>query len=123
MICTRKCEFGKGLFATKDIPNGTLITHYLGILIPISIYKRLKDSRYIMSFNTRNVIDGNIPCNKAKFINHSRNPNCEAIDGTDGIEIRAIRDIPKGEQLLMNYGYRYRDIKNDPLFTWYMETR
>jgi hypothetical protein len=38
-----------------------------------------------------------------KFHNHSENPNCEAITSGHNIELSAIRDIEKGEELTVNY--------------------
>jgi hypothetical protein len=38
-----------------------------------------------------------------KFHNHSEKPNCEVIMGVHNIELSALRDIAKGEELTVNY--------------------
>lgn len=53
------------------------------------------------------MIDGNIPANTARFINHSHAPNCEA-DGPSGkVFILARRRIRAGEELTYDYGEEY----------------
>ena len=50
------------------------------------------------------MIDGKVDGNAAKWINHSCDPNCEA-DEVDGrIFIKALRDIPAGQELNYDYG-------------------
>jgi SET domain-containing protein len=49
------------------------------------------------------VIDANHRGNVARWINHSCNPNCEAVEDEKRIFIEAIRDIKRGEEL----GYEY----------------
>ena len=49
------------------------------------------------------VINPEIGGNDARWINHSCNPNCEAVEEDDRIFIYAIRDIQSGEELLYDY--------------------
>jgi SET domain-containing protein len=58
------------------------------------------------------VIDANVDGNIARWINHSCDPNCEAVveendkgkPHKDKVFIEAIRDIEPGEELTYNYG-------------------
>ena len=108
---------GKGVFARKDIPKGTKIIEYVGNIVSskegLRIYEeQLKKSKetgvgavYIFQLNRKQDIDGDVPWNPAKYINHSCNPNCKYKIINNHIWIFSIRDIKKGEEL--NYDYDY----------------
>jgi uncharacterized protein len=98
---------GKGLFIAQDIPQGTRIIPYRGEKISKEeSTKRLARSNvYIFTFNTRWDIDGKLLSNKARYINHSCDPNCTVEITTRTIWIVANRDITAGEELTYNYGY------------------
>ena len=52
-------------------------------------------------------IDGSKRYNKARYINHSCDPNCE-VDIKDGeIWISSIKKIKKGDELSYDYGYAF----------------
>lgn len=118
---------GKGVYAKKDIPAETEIIEYVGERIT----KREADIRgeqvlnrsktdvtrgavYIFELNKRYDIDGNVPWNTAGLINHSCDPNCEAINIDGHIWICARRDIEKGEELTYNYGYNFENYEEHP---------
>ena len=106
-----------GLFAARDIRKGEYIIEYVGEKITKAESERRalewdKHARtrghglvYIFELNKRYDIDGNVDDNPAKFINHSCEPNCEAINTRGRIWIVATRDIPQGEELGYDYGY------------------
>lgn len=119
-----KSKYGKGLFAKKSFKKNGSITSYLGILISLDQYRDGRQSKYFMSYNTRWVLDGDIPCNVARFINHSFTPNCYTEDdGRGGIGIYALRKINIGEELYLNYGYTKKEIDGDPEYDWYKEIK
>jgi SET domain-containing protein len=98
---------GQGLFAAQDIKKGTRIIQYIGEKIPKdeSTHRLAQGNAYIFSFNEHYDIDGKTRKNKARYINHSCDPNC-AVDITKRtIWIIALRDIIAGEELSYNYGY------------------
>ncbi len=111
---------GSGIFATKDIQKGKRIIEYIGEKVPRSegnkrSEKRIKKylgsekegSVYIFELNSKYDIDGSPLYNKARYINHSCNPNCE-VDIIDGkIWISSIKKIKKGEELNYDYGYEF----------------
>ncbi len=104
----RKSATGRGLFAEETIPKGACIIEYTGRPATLEEMAR-DDGKYLFWTGKTTMINGNIPSNKARFINHSCAPNCEA-DGPPGrIFIVALRTIRAGEELSYNYGKEYFD--------------
>ena len=111
------CIHNKGVFSLLDIDRGTYILQYIGEKITKKEADRrgvakLEESRktggpsvLIFELNRRYDIDGDMPGNDAKFINHSCAPNCEAVIWKKEIWIVARRAIKKGEELTFDYGY------------------
>ncbi len=108
---------GRGVYATTFIAKETKIIEYVGELIDKdesesrgnALHKKsLKTGDaavYIFTLSKRYDIDGNVPWNTARLINHSCNPNCEAwIEGRK-IFIHSLRDIQSGEELSFDYGF------------------
>ena len=108
---------GRGVYASTFIPKQTQIIEYVGELID----KKLSEKRgvkqhaksiktgdaavYIFILSKRYDIDGNVPWNTARLINHSCEPNCEAwIEGRK-IFIHSLRDIQPGDELTFDYGF------------------
>ena len=111
---------GTGIFATKDIKKNTRIIEYVGEKITRSegdkrSEKRIKkylDSKttgsvYIFELNKKYDIDGSPLYNKARYINHSCEPNCEVDINDDHIWISSIKNIKKGTELSYDYGYEF----------------
>jgi hypothetical protein len=98
---------GKELFAAQDIKKGTRIIQYIGERISKgeSARRLSEGNAYIFDFNDRYHIDGKTLKNKARYINHSCEPNCEVCLTKRTIWIVALRDIRAGEELSYNYGY------------------
>jgi hypothetical protein len=108
---------GRGVYATSFIPKGEKIIEYTGELID----KRESDRRgrsqhakslktgdaavYIFTLSKNFDLDGNVPWNTARLINHSCDPNCEAWISGRRIYIHALRDINPGEELSFDYGF------------------
>lgn len=108
---------GRGVYATRPIKKEEPIIEYVGEIID----KEESDARgvrqhehalqtgdaavYIFTLSKKYDLDGNVPWNTARLINHSCDPNCEAwIDGLR-IHIHALRDIEPGEELTFDYGF------------------
>ena len=109
-----------GVFATEKIQKNTKIIQYIGDKISKAegdrrSEKRLKKylhskstgSVYIFELNKRYDIDGAKSYNKARFINHSCNPNCEVDIIKGQIWISSIKQIQKGDELTYDYGYEF----------------
>ncbi len=115
---------GKGIVATKNIKKNTKIIEYIGEKVTKSEGDKRSEERinkylnsndtgsvYIFELNKKYDIDGSPLYNKARYINHSCNPNCE-VDIIDGkIWISSIKQIKKGSELTYDYGYSFD--KND----------
>ncbi len=108
---------GRGVYATTFIPAETKIIEYVGELIDkdeseargVSQHKKsLKTGDaavYIFTLSKRWDIDGNVPWNTARLINHSCNPNCEAWVEGRKIFIHSLKDIGPGDELTFDYGF------------------
>lgn len=102
---------GQGLFARTLIPTDTLFVEYAGPRLSVREGKRLAEEGNVFLFraNRREFIDGSVAWNLARFANHSCVPNAQALGASGGIWLRALRDIPKGEEITYDYGYSFRD--------------
>lgn len=103
-----------GLFARQWIPQGTRIIEYVGRRITKEESLRACEAGnvFIFSLNDTWDIDGDVPWNPARFVNHSCAPNCEVENLAESIWIVARRSIEPDEELTFNYGYdleSYRD--------------
>ncbi|WOO40892.1 SET domain-containing protein [Rubellicoccus peritrichatus] len=117
---------GNGLYAATDIESGAAIIEYVGEKIKkkeslkrcteweASARKTGEGLVYIFDLNEKYDLDGNIPNNPAKYINHSCDENCEAINEDDNIWIYASRDIKKGDELFFDYGYALEHFIDHP---------
>lgn len=103
---------GHGAFASRKIRKGTRIVEYQGKRSSWKKALRRPPSdpnnpyhTFIFGLSNGKVIDASIDGNAARWINHSCEPNCEAIEEDDGrVFIYAKRTIQSGEEL--NYDYR-----------------
>lgn len=118
-IEARKSDIhGNGVFAIAPIKKGERIIEYKG---KRRIHEEVDEDdsgdvdsghTFLFTLNDDYVIDANYKGNKARWINHSCAPNCEAViaehDGKnrkkDKVFIEAIRNIKPGEELTYNYG-------------------
>jgi uncharacterized protein len=95
---------GRGVYAGQFISDGVRIIEYTGERIS---WKAAPDDKGPHTFNfgleNGEVINPEIGGNDARWINHSCDPNCEAIEEDDCIFIYATRNIQAGEELLYDY--------------------
>ena len=111
---------GNGVVAAKNINKNKKIIQYVGEKISKSegdkrseqrIKKYLNSNRtgsvYIFELNKKYDIDGTPKYNKARYINHSCDPNCEVEIINNEIWICSIKKIHKGEELTYDYGYEF----------------
>lgn len=61
---------------------------------------------FLFTVDRKTVVDGARDGNEARFINHSCDPNCEAIIEDGRIWIYALRTIRPGEELVYDYQYQ-----------------
>jgi SET domain-containing protein len=116
----------QGLFASKKIPKNAEIIEYVGEKISTKEGDRraidLADERegtgdasvYMFILDDDHDVDGNVPHNTAKLINHGCDPNCEAQIIDDEIWIVALKEIKKGDELTFDYGFELDHYEDHP---------
>lgn len=123
-IATRRSTIhGNGMFALAPIKKGERLIEYKGLR---RTHEEVDEGdtgdiesghTFLFTLNDEYVIDANYGGNSARWINHSCDPNCEAVleedDGDDRrkdkVFIEAIRSIKPGEELSYNYGIRLEE--------------
>jgi SET domain-containing protein len=107
---------GTGAFATRTIRKGTRIIEYLGQRISWrTADKRYDDEKmsrhhtFLFTVDDKTCIDAGMNGNDARFLNHSGDPNCEAINDRQRIFIEATKTIPAGTELVYDYQYERTD--------------
>ena len=110
-VVRRSRIHGRGVFAARAIPKGTRIIEYTGRRISYARASDLYPEReeatthtFLFELDDDMVIDAGQGGNAARWINHSCDPNCEAVDEDGRIFIEAIRTIAAGEELGYDYG-------------------
>lgn len=108
---------GYGLFAKSEIKRGQKIIEYIGKPISYDDCDRITERRFksaaaknrgyafVFQVTKDYFIDGLVPDNLARFINHSCHPNCESVIYRRQVWIRALRRIKPGEELTFDYGF------------------
>ncbi len=117
---------GTGVYAVKEIPTGKRIIEYLGERIDkeeserrataqMELAEKTGDAAvYIFTLNKKWDLDGNVPWNTARLLNHSCDPNCEAWIEEKQIFLYSLRDIEEGEELTFDYGFDIENYKDHP---------
>jgi len=107
---------GTGGFARAPITAGTRLMEYVGDRIDKreSTVRCEQGNAFIFNLNDEWDLDGNVPWNPARFLNHSCQPNCDAEQIEDRIWIVTTRDVAPGEELTFNYGYDMEEYRQHP---------
>jgi uncharacterized protein len=107
---------GLGAFAMRPLATGERIVEYTGqrITKAESQVRCTAGNHFIFSLDDEWDLDGDQPDNPARFVNHSCEPNCEAIQRDDRIWLVALRDIRAGEELSFDYGYDLENYQDHP---------
>lgn len=102
----KRSTAGLGLFTKDPIETDAFVIEYTG--------KRLKGDaahnatgKYLFELDDDTIIDGKGRENKARYINHSCDPNCEVHIKRGRVFIYSIRDILPGEEITYDYGEEY----------------
>ncbi len=99
---------GEGLFTDVDIPAGEKILLISGDVISARECIRREneeDNVYIFWVNDNCYIDTAMT-EKIKYLNHHCDYNCDVIERDEtSLYLIAYRDIKKGEELTIDYGY------------------
>ena len=103
---------GRGLFAARRIKPGQKIIEYTGEKITNDEADKRYDEEkmkrhhtFLFTLDDDYCIDGRPRSNTARLINHSCDPNCEAIIEDERIFIYALRNIQPGVELAYDYKF------------------
>jgi len=103
---------GRGAFALRRIRKGARIIEYTGERISDEEGDRRynddamgRHHTFLFSLDDGTVVDGAVDGSDASYINHSCDPNCEAVIEDGHIYIEALRTIYPGEELAYDYAY------------------
>jgi len=103
---------GRGAFATRVIAAGVRLCEYGGErLTPAEADARYPENdgkrhhTFLFAIDDDVVIDAGVDNFIAKWINHSCDPNCDAVVEDGRIWIDTIRRIKPGEELAYDYAY------------------
>ncbi len=103
---------GLGAFATESIAAGVRLIEYSGErLTPAEADARYPDVEgerhhtFLFAIDDDVVIDAANGGNAARFINHSCDPNCDAVVEDGRIWIETIREVAAGDEMAYDYAY------------------
>jgi len=102
---------GRGVFALVDLKAGETLVEYVGEIIDWeeALNRHPHDPSqpnhtFYFHIDETRVIDANVNGNRARWINHSCDPNCEASEEAGRVFIRSLRAIQAGEEIFYDYG-------------------
>ncbi len=120
---------GRGVFAARRIRKGTRIVEYEGERVSNDEADRRYDETgmrrhhtFLFTLDRKTVIDGAIARGggDASYINHSCEPNCEAVITDKRIFIHALHTIEPGTELAYDYQYERTGENDDELEKFYV---
>lgn len=122
VIGKRMCDIkgaggmGKGVFANRRIPSGSVIGEYLGRLLPLGSMQA--QDRYVFLISEIAEVSAFQFGNFTRFVNHHCDASIAPRLGMYGkrqvILYEANRDIEAGEQLSVHYGNSYFHLPYNP---------
>lgn len=100
-------KYGRGIYATQDIRSGKTIFSDQLLVIPKKDVSKVKDSILECYWFDFDKINYAIALGLGSLFNHHDEENVVAIinEKSKIIEFKTLRNIKKGEQLFLNYGY------------------
>jgi SET domain-containing protein len=115
---------GRGAFATRRMRAGQKIVEYTGERISQAEGDRRyaengmeRHHTFLFTLDDDVLIDGARGGNASRFLNHSCDPNCEAVIHGDGADARiffhALRNIQPGTELTFDYKYERTSAHTD----------
>lgn len=117
---------GRGVYCVKPIKEEQYFIEYVGNRIgKDESEKRAWDqfdkhektgaaAVYIFNLTKKWDLDGNVEWNPARLINHSCDPNSEAIQDGKRIHLQALRDIEVDEEITFDYGFDIECYEDHP---------
>jgi len=122
LLCKHSRIHGLGVFANEPLKEGEMIMEYVGEVIRQSltdkreqIYEARGIGCYMFRIDEDWIVDATMAGNRARFVNHSCEPNCFAkvinVDETDKIVLFSKRDIHEGEEITYDYNFAFEEEK------------
>lgn len=117
---------GRGVYCIDPIKKEQYFIEYVGNLIDKDesekraweqFEKHEKSGAaavYIFNLTKKWDLDGNVEWNPARLINHSCEPNSEAIQDGKRIYLQALRDIEVDEEITFDYGFDVECYEDHP---------
>lgn len=106
----RSSIHGRGVYVVELIRAGETIVEVVGERISSEESDRRYQEKetdaghtFMFYVDEHTVVDCGVDGNVSRFVNHSCEPNCEAVDDEGRIFIEALRDIEAGEELVYDY--------------------
>jgi SET domain-containing protein len=108
---------GQGVYCIEPIKKEQYFIEYVGNRIDKEesekrAWKQFEEHEkngaaavYIFNLTKKWDLDGNVEWNPARLINHSCDPNSEAIQDGKRIFLQALRDIEVDEEITFDYGF------------------
>jgi len=103
---------GFGVFAAEPIPPRLKIGEIRGESITIAEARRRASTQQrimIVEISTRRAIDASKSTDPMRFTNHSCSPNARLSIRDGRVEFYALRAIPPGEEVTVNYGETHHE--------------
>jgi SET domain-containing protein len=103
---------GFGVFAAEPIPPRLKIGEIRGESITIAEARRRASTQQrimIVEISTRRAIDASKSTDPMRFTNHSCSPNARLSIRDGRVEFYALRAIPPGEEITVNYGETHHE--------------
>ena len=114
-IKIKKSHSGKGLFAKKIIKKGSKLFHFNGEIMDGAYTDRIKS----LQIDEDKFLESTAESKFDDFLNHSCNPNCR-IDWQT-LNLTALKDIQKDEELSFDYNISEYDLLNGGNFSFKCE--
>ncbi len=117
---------GLGVFAATKLRKGQRVIEYAGERITNAEADRRYDDdkmkrhhTFLFTVDSKTVIDGAVDGSDARLINHSCDPNCEAVIEKKRIFIYALKTIHPGTELAYDYQYERTGENDEELEKFY----
>ena len=118
IVARRSPIHGTGVFARRKLAADTQVIQYRGkLLTHDEADEQYGDGgetghTFLFTLNEQYILDANTRGNDARWINHSCDPNCQAVlyenqkgdRKKDRVVIETLREIKRGEELTYDYG-------------------
>ena len=107
---------GRGVFALEAYEASEAVAEYRGEKVDNDEGRRRMEqgNPYIFRLDADTFLDGDIPNNPAKYLNHSCDPNCVSSTINHEVWLITKRAIQPGEELTSDYGYELTDVGLPP---------